>query len=352
MTWNPVLLDSFFLAKHQKNDLERNCLELSRNFINFEFFWFFVFAKITEINIPFLPLATICSYTAGHLLKKNIEFPRHTSSFLDTSMKRLLIAASLTFSILCVGQDAFASLVINSLNTTTTVTFDSTLTGSNNGQFAGTGLDTVVTSGRLDSNSWRVLGMSDGASTFGGAHTTGDFNRGQSTGGVTTGGLYAFDRDSTAAVNRILGVQPGGSDFVTNASFTLRVQNNTGSTASHFKLAYDIWALNNEPRANSFNFAYSTDDITYTPFAGFDFTTPGTADVLGWQSTNRTGTFSQSVSNSSLLYLRWSSADVSGAGNRDEFGLDGIGFSFVPEPTSFLMFGTVVLAGLSRRRKK
>ena len=144
--------------------------------------------------------------------------------------------------------------------------------------FTGAGFDTTPAAGQLDSDTWRITGFSDGSMTFGSTNITGDFARGTSTGGVTTSGVYAFN---VGAGNIILGIQPGGTDF-TPGTITLRIQNNTGSPITDLNVAYDIFHLNDQPRGNTLNFAYSTDDITYTSVNALNFTTADVADVLGW----------------------------------------------------------------------
>jgi hypothetical protein len=56
------------------------------------------------------------------------------------------------------------------------------------------------------------------------------------------------------------------------------------------------------------------------------------------------------VPNNGYLYLRWSGADVSGSGNRDEFGLDNIAITAVPEPAVALLGSLGMLGLLCRRR--
>src|SRR5690606_5924466 len=82
--------------------------------------------------------------------------------------------------------------------------------------FAAIGLQPIPQAGELNSSHWRIKGLSDGNSIFGGSYSSGDFARGVSTGSVSNGGIYAFDNGSTG---RMLGVQPIGSDF-TPGSFT------------------------------------------------------------------------------------------------------------------------------------
>ena len=203
--------------------------------------------------------------------------------------------------------------------------------------FAGAGFNSPPAAGQLDSNLWRVLGMSDGNSTFAGSHTSGDFARGSSTGGVTTGGVYAFD---VGGGNVILGVQPGGSDF-TPGSFDLRLQNSTGDTIESLTVSYKIWVYNDQGRANSLNFAYSLDDSDYTAVPALDYTTPEAADGSPvWVSVDRETTLTGlSLAAGDYIYLRWQSNDVSGGGSRDEFGIDDIVVT-IPDPPAVTLTKT------------
>ena len=187
--------------------------------------------------------------------------------------------------------------------------------------FAGSGFAAIPLPGQLDSNIWRVTGFSDGTMAFGDTQAAGDFARGVSSGGETTGGIYAFD---VGGGNIILGVQPTGSDFLPG-EIVLRLQNNTGLTITQLDLLYNLWYLNDQPRANSLNLAYSSDDTAYTNVAALDFTTPQVADALGWQFVPRSATISGlNIPNGDFFYLKWTGDDVSGAGARDEYGLDNI----------------------------
>ncbi|MFP4394160.1 MAG: hypothetical protein ACLFTI_02765 [Anaerolineales bacterium] len=188
--------------------------------------------------------------------------------------------------------------------------------------FDGSGFVPSPAAGQLDSDAWRVTGLSDGDGTFGGTHDSDDFARGASQGGVTTGGVYAFE---VATDNHALGVQPAGSDF-TPGEFTLRVQNNTGATVSDIYVEYTIWVYNNEGRSNSFNFAHSTDDTTYTSVSALDYTSPEVADTSpAWVSENKSTTITGlSLADGDYFYLQWQGDDVEGSGSRDEFALDDV----------------------------
>lgn len=216
--------------------------------------------------------------------------------------------------------------------------------------FDGSGFSTTPTVGQLDSNTWRLTGVeSDGI--FGGTHTTDDFARGIDVGGgVSTGGLYAFDINSNIA----LGFQPGDSDL-TPGTLTLRLVNNTGSTLDGFNLSYDVFVNNDQGRANSLNFAYSLDDTSYTGVPIADITSTQTSDSNGFTNTASPSFTISSISlaNGEYFYFQWQLDDVSGAESRDEFALDNISFNaVVPEPGTYaLLSGCCALGFVMLRRR-
>ncbi|MCZ6776020.1 MAG: T9SS type A sorting domain-containing protein [Ignavibacteria bacterium] len=196
--------------------------------------------------------------------------------------------------------------------------------------FMGSGFAPTPAAGQLDSDTWRVIGLSDSAGTFGGTDTLGDFARGTSTGGVGTGGVYAFE---VSLGDFTLGVQPTGGDF-TSGDMTLKIQNNTGGQLTKLNLSYNIYVYNDQGRSNSFDLSYSTDDTSYTDVSGLDFTSPEAADASpSWISTNRTTSIEGlSVSDGNFIYLKWTGNDVSGSGSRDEFALDNVVLSAEDQP--------------------
>jgi predicted extracellular nuclease len=196
--------------------------------------------------------------------------------------------------------------------------------------FTGAGFDADGTAGRLSSNTWIVTGLSDGAMAFGDTKTSGDFARGPSTGGVSTGGVYAFNTGG----NIILGLQPTGDDF-TPGDIVLRLQNPGLSALTSIDVAYDIFFRNDQPRANALNVSYSLDGTSYVPVAAANFTTPEVADSLGWQSVARSFSLTGfSVDPAALFYLKWTGDDVSGSGSRDEYGIDNVFVSGLAPVTS------------------
>ncbi len=186
--------------------------------------------------------------------------------------------------------------------------------------FTGSGFSPTPIAGQLDSNIFRASGMSDGDVNYGATSTSGDYARGQSSGGVTTGGMYAFDTDGT---NITWGVQPGGSDW-TPGTFEIRIQNTTGGTLNNFMVSYDIYVNNDQGRANSIDFAYFTDTFPLTTVPALDYTSPSVADGNGFVKISRSTRITVPVPPGGHIYLEFKGDDVSGGGSRDEFGLDNV----------------------------
>lgn len=185
--------------------------------------------------------------------------------------------------------------------------------------FDGSGFDPAPAAGQLDSDTWEVLGFSDGDCNFGDTQTSGDFAKGTTTGNITSGGVYAFDNGGNAA----LYVQPTSSDF-NPGSFTLRLQNNTGSTVTELDLSYLVYVFNNEGRANSFNLSFSYDNATFIDVPSLDLTS-AEADEDSLYTYNQSENISGlTIGAGDFFYLKWEGSDVSGGGSRDEFGLDDI----------------------------
>ncbi len=192
--------------------------------------------------------------------------------------------------------------------------------------FDGSGFAPDPEDGQLDSDIWIVTGLSEGDLDFGDEDKTGDYARGTSDGGVTTGGVYAFTFNvSDAITNTILGIQPTEPDW-TPGTFDLRIKNTTAMIITELDVSYSIWVLNNEGRANSLNFSYSPDNSDYTEVVALDYTSPITADTPStWESITRTTTITGIViPQDSHFYLRWEGDDVGGSGSRDEMGIDDV----------------------------
>ena len=228
----------------------------------------------------------------------------------------------IVFILLCTVYLGFGQINIASTGINYTINFDTTVTGVNNGVFTGTGFQPNPAVGQLDSDAWAVTGWSDGSLTFGGTQITPntDYTRGSTVDPITTGGIYSFQGTS-----QMLLIQPVTSEWVPG-TLTLRVQNNTGFIITDFNIAYDLFARNDQARSNSFNFSYSSDNVTYTPVAALNYTSAQAADALGMVliGTKSTTISSLAIADGAYFYIRWSGADVGGSGSRDEFGIDNI----------------------------
>lgn len=217
------------------------------------------------------------------------------------------------------GSDAFIGvddIVISSDATVAATTiFEEDFTG-----FTGAGFAPTPSAGQLDSDIYSVTGLSDGDIAFGGTGDSGDFARGTTAGGVTTGGVYAIDRSGDTGI----WFQPAGSDF-TPGEFIIAVTNSAGPTDT-FTLAYDLLFLNDQARGNTLEVAVSTDGTTYTDLSAFDFVTPEASDGSGVQTVAYSDSFTlgSNVATGDTFYIRFASDDLVGGGSRDELGLDNI----------------------------
>ncbi len=230
---------------------------------------------------------------------------------------------TLTTCMLLWATLALAQLNIQSGNNTI-LDFDQTVNNVNQGTFTGAGFTSLPSNGQLDADAWALTGMSDGTHNFGDTHTSGDFARGSSSVGVSTGGIYGFTINGSKA----LGFQPTGSDF-TPGSITLKITNNGSATIDNIVLSYDLFVKNDQGRSSSFNFSYSLNNTVYSSVGALNHTTPSAADSSPtWIANNKSTTLTNlSLSSSASIYLRWTSADVSGSGSRDELALDNISIS-------------------------
>jgi hypothetical protein len=229
----------------------------------------------------------------------------------------------------CLALSCTAQWSFTAVNTVQTIDFESTVPNVNEGEYNGSGFSTTPPAGRLDADAWAVTGMSFGNKPFGTQLIIDDYARGnvESPGNMTqAGGIYAWT--GGIAGNSSLGINPSGADW-TPGTITLRITNNTGSPIVAFDVYYTLYVRNDFDRGNSFNFSFSTDDITYTSVASMNYTSPDANTFATNQGLIAPVLRSLQGQPITLpiggsLYIRWSGDDVSGGGNRDEFMLDDI----------------------------
>ncbi|MGL4596048.1 MAG: T9SS type A sorting domain-containing protein [Bacteroidia bacterium] len=219
-----------------------------------------------------------------------------------------------------------AQLSLTTMSAAHTITFDANLANVNNGAYtaAAGNVQPAPVAGQLSSNAWAISGLSDGNVAFAGTSTGTDFARGASAGGVTTGGLYGFDVDNTAGVNRALGIQQTSTDMTVGYVY-LRMVNNTGSTITQLAVSYDIFYFNDQDNSETVAFAYSDNNANYRTDYTHDFRTPELLGAATWISVNRTITLSNlNIPNGGFYYFRWTVNDLASSPSRDEFAFDNI----------------------------
>ena len=221
-------------------------------------------------------------------------------------MKKYLLFSVISF----LTNYLFAQLEINTLGSPVTIDFSG---------FSGSGFQPGGGSGTLNSNYWGATGFTDGNINFGETGISGDFASGITTGGIINGGVYSFDNGT----NQMLWVQPVAGDY-TPGSFKLKLVNNTPDVIGQFLINYSVFALNDQDRANSFKCSYSMDDITYIPIPEFDFASTEVANFILEQADLSHTISGFSIAPGDNFYLSWTGNDISGAGSRDEFGIDNI----------------------------
>lgn len=207
------------------------------------------------------------------------------------------------------------------------IDFDGETVGYVADGFTGAGFASDPSPGFLDADAWEVIGFSDGDLAYGDEADGGDYARGASPGGVSTGGLYAF---AVGEENHALGVQPTGSDFAPG-SVGVRVPV-TVEAPANVAIAYALWQRNDEDRATRWTCGISADGETFTAIDELTLVTGEAASGDEWTrhdlealvdldgvdvDLTRTGT----------LHVRWTATDESGTGSRDEAAIDDIGIA-------------------------
>ena len=204
-------------------------------------------------------------------------------------------------------------------------------------EFRGAGFAPSPADGQLNSSNYDVLGLSDGpaagsASLFGDVQDAGDFARGTSAGGVTSGGVYAFEMSPG---DFALGFQPTGSDFqegVVNVLF----ENTTGSRITAISGQGTFMYYNDAPRSTGLGLGVipgvvidasgqeTSRDTSNARLIVPELLTPEDADATpAWTSVAFSGTAEGlNIAPGERFYLRFFSRDISGSGARDEIAVD------------------------------
>ncbi len=220
---------------------------------------------------------------------------------------------------------SISQLSLTAIGSAHIISFDANLTGVNNGTYTSSsgGISSTPGSGQIDSDAWAINGFSAGDIAFGGSSGSTDFRRGTSAGGVSTGGMYAFDVDNTAGVDRALGFQATPSD-ITSGGIRLKIQNNTGSSITSLDINYEVQEYSDKSNSMIIMFSHSYDNVTYTDVPSLDVETANSSGSTNWTVTTKTITISNlNLKAGNFYYLRWNFQEDA-TGSRDEFALDDI----------------------------
>jgi hypothetical protein len=279
-----------------------------------------------------------------------------------------VLSLAISAPALVFASSSHADLVIGSINIAEVIDFESSKTDVNVGAYVGSGFAPSPVAGQLDSDSWAIENNGSGPGSdmdFGETRTAGsgdvEFARGYASGAVSDGGIYSFDTDNNGSVSsHALGIQPTTSMSVFNpGTVILRVLNSTGSTIGSWDIDYDVSVFNDADRSNTVDFAFSTDDITYTTVGSLLLTTDEAADPTpSWKTEMRSTQIATSVADGGNLFLRWTIAFPGGGSGSafDQLALDNISVAAVPEPGAVLfgglVCGVVGLAAIARKLRK
>lgn len=241
-------------------------------------------------------------------------------------MKNVLLLLGILF--LWVFQ-VNAQWSITDVETQFTIDFATTVNGVNNGVFSGDGFAENPSSGQLDAHAWAANLSPALFKDFGEEAVESIYALGSSGGGVTTGGIYAFEVEPG---NYALGIQPTGTVF-TPGWLGLKIVNNTGETVDHVEFSYDVWVYNDQNRSQTFNGEFSLDGEIWQSVEELEFVTPLDAVLPAqWEKTTLTfdGPLGFELQNGESLYFRWFTDDFAGGGARDEIAIDNINIIVTP----------------------
>jgi hypothetical protein len=233
-------------------------------------------------------------------------------------------------------------LQVDLVDTKYRIDFDTTVTNVNNGSFTGTGFAAVPAAGQLDANAFAIEGLQDATTIFGEEQSGNDFGKGISSGGTSSGGIYAFE---VAANDYALGIQPTGNDF-TPGTIHFQFTNNTGVIVTDLSLAYEVYFFNNETRSNDFICSYGPDTSNLTAlsesriFSGLE-----SDSVPVWErnlvAIDVTGL---SIPAGGNYVISWTSTDE-GGGSSDEIAIDNI--QIIANPSTQLIGASGTLESIT-----
>ena len=233
-----------------------------------------------------------------------------------------------------------------------TIDFDNTVLGVNNGKFNASGFNAAPGTGQLDSDGIIITGLVEGDLTFGTSGIGGGYARGTTSGNnMTNPGVYAllpgmqgpfpnYQNFTASASGNLLALQPDDLNFAPG-SVIIRAQNATARPLSSISVSADYCSRSSSgPNSATYTFAYSTDNVNYTPF--FTNTTPTTTSgqfpSFGCLSAGPATATGLNVAPGEFIYVRFSGSAGSLAGSYDQVAIDNIRFFNAVLPVDLVRF--------------
>lgn len=236
-------------------------------------------------------------------------------------MKKLVLTISVIVAIAL--NSANAQMYINEANEFFTIDFDNTVSGVNNGPFAGNGFVSNPSEGELDASAWAIEGTSEGDKDFDTEANTGIFAKGIIDLMDYDSGIYAAE---VATDNFALSLVPSDDDF-TPGNVALKLQNSTGTDIVGITISFDVYYINSGDRSTKITGAYSPNNSFWIPYSELEFITPTTADPTPeLQQENLSITGNVPITDGDYFYFRIEFSDHSGSGDRDLVAIDNISF--------------------------
>ncbi|TWU32156.1 hypothetical protein [Novipirellula artificiosorum] len=127
----------------------------------------------------------------------------------------------------------------------------------------------------------------------------------------------------------------------------------TGSPLLFLNVMAEAMIFNDADRSSQWFFQGSFDDINYDTFDVL--TSPALADTSPtWKSETVGGLIplGTGLPDNGVFYIRVLGDDAGGTGSRDEFALNNLSITAVPEPSSFFVFcGLLGIGAVTRTRR-
>lgn len=191
--------------------------------------------------------------------------------------------------------------------------------------FTAAGLAATPGRGQLDSDTFLILGASDDydsgrAPQYGGTATGADYTRGESAGGVTPGGVYAF----SATGSNGLGLQATSGDFSPGEVHVRYANADAAQHILNISIAYQFCVLNDQDRSSEHVLGY-VESMGGVVETGNMQTTPAAATPRAvWSCSAESMRLDTNIAPGGTFAWVFLIRDAGGTGSRDEVAFDDI----------------------------